>query len=516
MAPTLPLLDACTPGTFNLAWFGAEALHIEASVVNNYIDTSSNSSLGPFCNVTTVYTHPGQNDSVGVEAWLPIDGWNGLLLATGGAGYLAGRSQSLYPQMSAAVHEKYATTSTDAGLVGAADGDAPWALLSPGNVDLYSLQNFAFVSLNDQAIIGKSVIHDFYGEPPKYSYWSGCSQGGRQGLMLAQRYPTAYDGILANAPAIYWNHLLSSIYWPYQAMLDLGVFPHECEIDTINAAAVTACDGLDGAVDGIISDPDACLRTFNVFDQVGKDVEGFGAGECEGLKVSQAAAELVHQVWQGITTVDGKVVANGVYPGADLTGNLPMSPLDTGTVQVQCSNGTCVGSPVSLSTTWLKGFLLRDWNAGLSRITHAEFDQLLEYGKRYDSIIGTSDPDLTAFREGGGKMMTYQGLYDIAVSPRSTAQYYNEVTAIDPSIHDYYRLFEVPGFAHCQGVLDTGTGDLLNQLRAWVESGTAPESTPIEVTTLAGQARRIVCPYPHKAQLGVCEEAAKEECWECV
>ncbi|KLO86332.1 Uncharacterized protein LW93_11106 [Fusarium fujikuroi] len=222
-----------------------------------------------FCNITVTYTHPGQNDTVRVETWLPIDNFNGRLQSIGGGGWVAGRYPPSYAAMSGAIGEGYAASTTDAGLQLQMDyGPDIWALNSEGNPNLSVLQNFASISLGDQANIAKGLIESFYGEAPKYSYWSGCSQGGRQGMMLAQRYPEAYDGIHACAPAINWNQFFMSTFWPQLIMQELDYFPYPCEMNVILEEAIEACDGLDGIIDEIISNEDAC--DFDPMDVVGK------------------------------------------------------------------------------------------------------------------------------------------------------------------------------------------------------------------------------------------------------
>lgn len=256
---------SCSPANITSpVVFGAEILSLSASWVTNYttyVPSAFNYNHGnaalqnaEFCNITVQYTHPGHDDLITVETWLPRK-WNHRLQATGGGGWSAGRFVLSEFFMSGAIAEGYATTTTDAGL-GDAGSPEPWALVSPGNVNLHDVQNLGYVSLNDQAIIGKSLAKSFYGQDPKYSYWSGCSQGGRQGLMLAQRYPTAYDGIAASAPALSWTQLTSSVYYP---LLIEGwansTTPLACELNFITSEAIKKCDAKDGVVDGIISDP---------------------------------------------------------------------------------------------------------------------------------------------------------------------------------------------------------------------------------------------------------------------
>ncbi|SPO01967.1 related to feruloyl esterase B precursor [Cephalotrichum gorgonifer] len=520
----MSLADLCTPQTFgSLALAGAEILSIDATVVLNHTPTP-----GPgqppvethldFCNATVSYTHPGQGDSIVVEAWLPAaESWNKRLQAVGGAGYVAGRLPYSYAAMDAAVAGGYVTVTTDAGLGDASDA-GPWGLVSEGNVNLYNLQNLASVSLNDQAIIAKSLIRSFYDKAPEYSYWNGCSQGGRQGLMLAQRYPDAYDGIMAGAPTLYWTELVSSIQWPQQVMNVLGWFPRGCEIDALIAAAVAECDLLDGVEDGIIGEIDACLERVDPFRLVGSSIPCEQAGGND-VEISEAAAIVVNATWNGWRSQDGMYSWYGIPPGADVSGNGPTTYGVPGVAATSCEEGTCVAAPNVLGTQWLQLFVEKDSTLDMLSLTHEKFDTLVHAsGQMYRSTISTVDPDLSRFRDAGGKMVTFHGLADSLIPPQGTERYYNEVWDLLPDVHDFYRYFEAPGLGHCFGGRSAPPAGLFDQLRAWVENGTAPEQTPARITDLEGdQQDRILCPYPKKGKFNKkCGRAGDAKCWGCV
>ncbi|KID93894.1 Tannase/feruloyl esterase, partial [Metarhizium majus ARSEF 297] len=291
-------LQSCSPSTLtDINLFGSRVISIAANIVTNHTKTAPHRETvhhptievknATFCNVTVTYTHPGQGDVINVETWLPIGDWNQRLLAVGGGGYAAGRFVYSELAMAAALGQGFATITTDAGL-GESVLPHDWALLSPGNVNLYKLHNLASRSLHDESIIAKSVIKKFYGKAPEYSYWSGCSQGGRQSLMLAQRHPSAYDGIIARAPALNWGELVPGFFWPQVIMHELGEYPAPCELNYLAEAAVGACDGLDGVVDGVISHMDKWEASFDSFSYVGTELECSELGR--SIKLSRAAA----------------------------------------------------------------------------------------------------------------------------------------------------------------------------------------------------------------------------------
>jgi hypothetical protein len=218
--------------------------------------------------------------------------------------------------------------------------------------------------------------------------------------MLAQRYPTSFDGIAAGAPAIYWNDIFASFLWPQQFMNMLGEYPPACELQAITEAAVSACDGLDGMIDGIINDVEECLAKFQPFDLVGTAIN------CsEARNITPAAAAVVNATWQGYRDARGHQAWFGLNPGTDLT---------VGVAGTNCTGQPCGGMPFAVAAQWFTLFVARDTNFDLTNLSHVEFDMLAHQGRqRYDSIIGTGDADLSAFRDAGGKIVTFHGVVSI-------------------------------------------------------------------------------------------------------
>jgi feruloyl esterase len=191
------------------------------------------------CQLTVNYTHPGWNDNVTTWISLPLDSWNGRFAGMGGGGYTTGE----LVHNSQAAFEGFAAASTDGGHSGSATTES-WALASEGNVNWPNLNDFSSVALDDAASLGKAATKMFYGRPAKYSYWNGCSTGGRQGHMMAQRYPTQYDGILAGAPAINWDKFIPAEYWPQVMMKELGEFLNFSHIGVIRQILLTSVNRL--------------------------------------------------------------------------------------------------------------------------------------------------------------------------------------------------------------------------------------------------------------------------------
>ncbi|KAF4624789.1 hypothetical protein G7Y89_g13380 [Cudoniella acicularis] len=513
-----PLPSTCSAQSIPIpSLYGAEILSLSASLISNYSATvpdyfylnhpSISVQNATFCNITVTYTHPGQNDTISVEVWLPLDTWNGRMQAIGGGGWIAGRSPFQYQGMSGAIGEGYATITTDAGL-GSASDPTNWALLSPGNLNLYNLQNLASVSLNDAASIGKSLITNFYGQPPQYSYWNGCSQGGRQGLMLAQQYPTAYDGIVASAPAINWGEMIVTLFWPQLVMNIMNIYPHGCELKQLTSAAVSACDGNDGILDRIISDVDSCH--FSPFSLIGTTFNCSGAE----MQISEAAAVVANTTWAGAHSSSG----NFLWYGPEYGSVLGDENIYTGIAATECfSNNSCVGKPSSLVTQWIQLFVEKNPSFNYNNLTHSDFDRIYHASvQQFSSIIGTNDPDLSEFQATGGKILAFHGLADQIIPPKGTRHYYDAVTAVTPDVHDFYRVFEVPGLGHCYGGNGGQPTAVFDAMRAWVENGTVPNTLPISFRDANGtENHRILCPYPQKARFDGTGNPVDAESFKC-
>ncbi|KAI4660213.1 uncharacterized protein J4E79_006018 [Alternaria viburni] len=506
--------------------FGANVTGLTAALVQNYtgaFDTSTNkpspAALGlDFCNVTVTYTHEGQNDNINVETWLPIDNWNERLQAVGGGGWVAGRFTISYVFMDEAIGEGYVASTTDAGL-GSSPIPDPWALNSPGNVNLYAIQNLASKSLHDQSFIAKDVAKSFYGQAPKYSYWNGCSQGGRQGFMLAQRYPEAYDGINAGAAAINWNELFFNAAWAQVMMSMTNQFPTKCELDAITSAAVAACDPLDGVVDGLVSDPEKCF--FDPFTIVGSVHNCTSTGKA--VTISEGAAVIANATWEGPRGPDGEFIWYGVDYASDLTGSDGMdgTPFRVALATTTCNaNGTCTGSPSGLGENWLKFFVKKDPEWNYTQISSVEeYTRMFKSSvQEWSSIIETADADLSEYRKAGGKLMTFHGLADNIIPHKATDNYYNRVKDLDANVDDFFRYYQVPGLGHCNGGAAGGKPPAtFHALVDWVEKDVVPQTLPVSFNDTKGtQFDRFLCPYPQKTRLiSKDSDATKPESYKC-
>ncbi|KAJ9414832.1 tannase and feruloyl esterase-domain-containing protein [Fusarium oxysporum] len=495
------IVSRCVASTFATpTLLGAEFLSIEANVVPDYsFDvprgwTYSQPALNvrnvTFCNVTVTYTHTGQNDTLHAEAWLPS------------------RYILTYAGMINAVANGYASVTTDAGIPEAAS-PAEWLLTTPGNINTNALQNFGQVSLDDEVKNTKldPVLYNNTNlESPQRLVFAKQLIKSFYGLKLAQQYPSAYDGIIAAAPAINWAEFYINSIWPVFYMESTQQFPHDCELNAITQLAVSACDELDGVKDGIISDVDACRRQFNPFKQVGKTFHCTSTRS--KLKISRAAASVANASWTGPRFSNGKFM----YPGYEIGTDLPtLAPTNcTGTV---CKSG----GEGSVEFAW-KTFVKKDMAATLKNATGRDFDTIYRHVKQiFASNLETNEVDLRDFRDAGGKMITYHGLADPSISPGGTLQYYNKVSDFVGNVTSFYKYYQVPALGHCWGGKGGQPEALFDQLRAWVENGTEPFSTPVVVARSDNTTQQqILCPYPQKPSFNTsCSAKNSTRCWSC-
>lgn len=401
-------------------------------------------------------------------------------MAQGGGGFVTGDANMFHPP---ALDRGFAVTSTDGGHVGTND-PSTWALTPDGKIDYYRLKDFAYIALHDANVMGKALAEAFYGQPPNYSYYSSCSSGGRQGLTMAQRYPHDYDGILALSPAINWATFIIAEYWPQLVMNQLGVYPRPCELDAISAAAIEACDELDGVKDGIVAAPSLCK--FDPHTLVGQTFN------CSGVEASftEAAATIALETWRG------PAEWFGVNPGTPLTGYVSLA-------NTQCASPTstdCEGVSFIVATGWISLFLEQNPNFDLKSLNYETYGALFELSRaRFEHIISNNNPDLSNFAAAGGKMVTWHGLEDEVIPPNGSSHYYQRVLDEDANARDYYRFFELPGTFHCRPGLGPFPNDTLSKVMRWVEEGVAPDTLDgVIQDPITGEVKgkRKLCQWP--------------------
>jgi len=441
------------------------------------------------CEVQAI-ARPSKDSEIRLQVWLPVSGWNGKYLQVGNGGWAGQINQG---SAAGPLRRGYAVAATDDGHTTAAPG-ASWAIGHPEK-----LIDFGYRAVHETSVQAKAIVRAFFGRDAERSYFTGCSDGGREALMEAQRYPEDFDGIIAGAPANNWSHLFTGFVWNEQALAETPIPP--AKLPVIQKAVVAQCDASDGVKDGLLEDPRACN-----FDPASLLCKAGDGSDC--LTEGQVAA--LRKIYSG---AKNPRTGKQVFPGWPMGTEAVPGGWATWIPALQASFGNSYyGQAVFEQSNW-------DFRT-------LNFDTDVEFGDaKAGPVLNATNPDLRSFRDNGGKLIQYHGWGDAAISPLSSIEYYESVRAFlgrlpdgrrektDPM--DFYRLFLVPGMAHCGGGIgpnDFGNGvnsaridadhNILSALEAWVEQDAAPAKlvgSGRAVDDSSKNLTRPLCPYPQTA-----------------
>ncbi len=449
--------------------------------------------LPAHCRVAAVLT-PSSDSHIEIEIWMPADNWNGKFEAVGNGGWAgvitfgsgAPQAMAIPRNMAFALNEGYATASTDTGHIN--DGSqAKFALGHPEK-----LIDFGYRAVHEMTVMSKAVIAVFYGNGPRLSYWNGCSTGGRQALIEAQRFPEDFDGIVAGAPANFMTHLSAGHLTAAQATHqgEPGNMPID-KLRLLHDAVVRACDALDGVRDGLLRDPMRC--TFNVKQLACK---GADLSAC----LTPAQAEAAQKMYDGAKSTTGEQV----YPGMALGSELGWDPV----------NGL---QPLPISVSYFKDVVFQDSGWDYRRF-NVDTD-IAKADAAHAALLNAIDPNLRPFFARGGKLIQYHGWNDQQISPFNSVNYYKSVETKlgrHDEVSKSYRLFMAPGMMHCGGGDGPNQFNPMNALERWREQNIAPnEIIASHVTNGVVESTRPLCPYPQIAVYsghGSTKDAANFSC----
>ncbi len=438
------------------------------------------SDLPAFCRVAATLK-PSNDSDIKIEVWLPATGWNGKFQGVGNGAW---QGSIAYPAMAEALRRGYSTSSTDTGHVG---GSASFGLGHPEKVI-----DFAYRSEHEMTVKAKAIVNAFYGNAPKFSYWNGCSAGGRQAMKEAQMFPLDYDGIIAGSPGLDWSGRTAQAVRITQALQkeDARLSPATAQV--LHGAVVGACDALDGVKDGLIENPVACKFDPGVLVCKG--------GEESGC-LTPAQVDTARLIYSPIIDAKTKREIPGLAPGSEL-------------------GWTDMGWSASARATGLDHFrflVFGDpaWDVQKFNVS----TDVARLAEGPSGAIDAGDPNLKAFFDRGGKLLQYHGWSDPQITPlNSTAYFKRVVTAMGGAskVHGSYRLFMAPGMAHCGGGEGPNDFDELAALEQWVEHGKAPDMITASNSKNGKVVRtRPLCPYPQVASYkgsGSTDEAANFVC----
>ncbi|MGO4305833.1 tannase/feruloyl esterase family alpha/beta hydrolase [Cupriavidus sp. RAF12] len=443
--------------------------------------------LPTFCRVSGRLT-PTTDSDIGFELWMPpADAWNGKMLVVGNGGYVGAIR---YDELEPAVRRGYAVISSDSGhadKAGYRNENLNWGVGHPEKI-----ADWAYRSVHAAAVAARALITAFEQRDATHAYYFGCSTGGGQGLAAAQRYPEDFDGIIAGAPGNNRTALNEGFLWMATQNLKTqpGYIPPS-KLPAINRAAIAACDARDGLVDGLIGDPAQCRFDPRVLQCKGNA----DADTC----LTGPQVDTLRRLYAGARNPRTKAQ---IYPGWPVGSEFGYLG----------GWGYAIEGPQAFRTEFFRDWVYKDANWDWRSF---DWDRDVDHVKaQIGPLVDSVDPDLTAFKRRGGKLILYHGLADPIGNANDTIHYYAAVTRTVSHTPDFARLFLSPGMGHCRGGIGPNTFDAIGALENWVEKGQAPDqivaaakglesktgglATAAQVTDGTSRTRPL-CAYPKQA-----------------
>lgn len=418
---------------------------------------------------------------IGFELLLPVR-WNTRFAMSGGAGF----SGSIQNGLRHLVRQGFATVGTNTGHAGETI-EADWALGHPQR-----RLNFGHRAVHRTAVVSKEIIERYYCAAPSFSYFSGCSRGGGQALIEAQRYPGDFDGIVAAAPIIHWPATgaefvqNTALMYPNPNQLNEPLLS-EAQLALLQAAVLAQCDTLDGVRDSLLNDPRECAFDFAALPRCADDAPD---STCFTFEQRQA----VQGIYAGVTNQD-----TTIYPGFPFGNEAAAGSWDAWIVGPHAESMK-LGYPTlqyAIGTGILKNFVYQDSTWDYIKYDFTDFGDQAQEASAY---LDATSTDYQAFKERGGKMIIYHGWSDPALSAYTSINHYEAAVAQDSSLANSIRLFLLPGVLHCGGGPGPSGTNWMQLIQDWVERGTAPERVVV-TKKVRGEVilSRPVFPYPARA-----------------
>ncbi|OGM40206.1 tannase subunit [Aspergillus bombycis] len=527
---TVSNVKAALPANGTLLGISMIPSAITASPLYNQSAGMGSTTTYDYCNVTVAYEHTGKGDKVVIKYAFPKPSdYENRFYVAGGGGF------SLSSDATGGLAYGAVGGATDAGYDAFDNSYDEVVLYGNGTINWDATYMFAYQALGEMTQIGKYITKGFYGNSKLYTYYEGCSDGGREGMSQVQRWGEEYDGVITGAPAFRFaqqqvHHVFSS-----EVEQTLDYYPPPCELKKIVNATIAACDPLDGRTDGVVSRTDLCKLHFNLTSIIGEpyhcDAEtstslgfGFSNGKRSNVKRQAQGSTTSYQPAQnGTVTARGVAVAQAIYDGlhnskgerAYLSWQIA-SELSDAETEYNSDTGKWELSIPSTGGEYVTKFIQLLNLDNLSDLNNVTYDTLVGWMNtgmvRYMDSLQTTLPDLTPFQSSGGKLLHYHGESDPSIPAASSVHYWQAVMSVMygdkteeealQALEDWYQFYLIPGAAHC------GTNSLqpgpypennMEIMINWVENGNKPSRLNATVSsgTYAGETQ-MLCQWPKR------------------